>query len=264
MDADLLVVRAAMPIGGGSRSLREARGRELTAPRRAVAARRLGVAYRWLADPRRRPQHGRVTDPHRPAPSRSPDDWNTCYVERNTPWDTGRPDANLVAAIGRSGLVEGRVLDIGCGSGCEAVWMATRGFKVTGVDLAEAAIAGARRRAVAAGIEATFQVGRAPDGEHQFELIYDCGCFHTVNEIGRAAFVESVARLLVPGGCWISIAGSSDGPDRDHGPPRMSATEIVTTVEPRFEIQSLDAAEYDAVVPTPARAWVGTFRRRAS
>lgn len=193
---------------------------------------------------------------------RTPDDWNARYLGRDTPWDTGRADANLIAAVHRVGLASGRVLDIGCGSGCEAVWMAGQGFDVFGVDVAAAAIDAARRRATDAAVTATFDVGSFPAGESEFDLAYDCGCFHVGDVERRKAFVADVARLLVPGGIWICIAGSTDGPARDHGPPRLSATEIVGIVEPRFEIESLNSATYDAQVPTPARAWVGVFRRR--
>ena len=134
---------------------------------------------------------------------------------------------------------------------------------VTGVDLSPTAIERARQRAREAGASVDFRVGSFPRDTPPVELVYDCGCFHVFDDAGeRAAFVAEVADGLQADGLWVSILGSTDGPPRDHGPPRRSALDLAIAVEPRFEILSLVSRRYDANVPTPARAWVMLARKR--
>jgi SAM-dependent methyltransferase len=155
-------------------------------------------------------------------------------------------------------------LEVGCGTGVEAAWLAGRGFKVTAVDLSTTAIDRARERSLAAGVEVDLRVGSFPEDDEPFDFMFDFGCFHVFGEVAeREAFAQHVARCLRPGGRWLSTLGSTEGPPRDHGPPRRSALEIVSAVEPHLEILSLTDAMYDADLETPARSWVMMARRRA-
>src|SRR4051812_38933743 len=78
----------------------------------------------------------------------TPHFWDDLYGRGISPWDTGKPDRFLQEAIAREGLSEGaEVLDIGCGTGTNAVWLAQQGFRVTGVDVSSVAIERARARA---------------------------------------------------------------------------------------------------------------------
>ncbi|MBL4688660.1 MAG: methyltransferase domain-containing protein [Nannocystaceae bacterium] len=201
---------------------------------------------------------------HVPAsPPRTAADWEARYVGGTAPWDTGHVDVNLKTAIDRSVIKPCRALDVGCGSGLEACWLAGQGYDITGVDLSTTAIARAERRARDAGVSATFAVGSFPADADPFDWVYDCGCFHTQSsEVTRAAFAESVAQCLVVGGLWTTICGSTDGPERDHGPPRLSVQQVATALEPRFEILDLRASTYDADTATVAQAWIVVSRRR--
>jgi len=197
-------------------------------------------------------------------PHRSPEHWESRYVEGDTPWNNDRVDRHLEAMVEGRPLQRCRALDVGCGSGTDAVWLAGRGFTVTGVDFSETAIGQARARAEQAGVSVTFAVGSFPDQPNAFGLAYDCGCFHTMSSVdARNDFVDGVARCLEADGLWLSILGSTDGPPRDHGPPRVSAAELATAVERKFELLSLTTAYYDANVPSPARAWVMLARLRS-
>lgn len=80
----------------------------------------------------------------------------------------------------------------------------------------------------------------------------------------RAAFATRVVGQLAPGGHWLSLIGSQDGPEREEGPPRWSATEITQTVEKRFEILSLAATRFDSDQPDPLQAWACLMRRRGA
>jgi hypothetical protein len=123
------------------------------------------------------------------------------------------------------------------------------------------------KRAAAAGTRATFTVrdflrDGAPAG--QYDFVFDRGVLHVFDEgHDRARFAALVAKALAPGGQWLSLAGSTEGPARDHGPPRRSARDLAEAVEPSLELALLRSTEFAADLPTPARAWVMLARRRA-
>ena len=116
------------------------------------------------------------------------------------------------------------MLEVGCGTGNDAIWIASQGADVIAVDLSESAIAEARKKADAAGVSVDFRAGSFPDGIAPVDWAYDRGCFHSNrSEEERAEFVASLAERVRPGGLWLSLIGSTEGPPRDHGPPRLSA-----------------------------------------
>lgn len=194
---------------------------------------------------------------------RTKEDWDGRYQGGATPWETGRADRNLQAMVAGRPIAACRAFEVGCGNGSDAIWLAGQGFDVMGLDWAATAIAEAKTRATAASVNVDFAVGSFPDATEAFALAYDRGCFHTVQGVdARSGFVEELARRLAPEGLWLSIVGSTDGPPRDHGPPRLSALEVVQAIEPHFEILSLQSELFDAELPSPARAFVILARRR--
>ncbi|MEQ9319434.1 MAG: class I SAM-dependent methyltransferase [Polyangiaceae bacterium] len=203
-------------------------------------------------------------------------DWNAHYAENQIPWDTGRPDEMLV------GLVEGRerqrvdglrALEIGCGTGANARWLAQRGFDVVACDLAPLAI-----EAAAAGLAGLpddttgrcrfhvhdFLAEDLPsDSAGPFDLVFDRGVFHVFDDAGtQADFAARVSALLQPGGLWASLLGSTEGPDRNHGPPRRSLRDIASAVEPSLEIVEVRRHAFAANIPTEAAAWWMIARAR--
>jgi SAM-dependent methyltransferase len=120
-------------------------------------------------------------------------------------WQRASPPADLVALIeGPARLETGRALDIGCGTGTDTVYLATHGWQVTGVDMVRQALTTARRKATAAGVAPRFVEGDVTrlhdlavgDG---YTLLLDFGCFHTLPEDRRPAYVTSVSRVAAPG-----------------------------------------------------------------
>ena len=192
--------------------------------------------------------------------------WDQRYSNGELPWDSGKPDLHLRRVIEEQSIKPGKALEIGCGTGTNLIWLAKRGFEMTGLDLSRTAIAKAEAKAVAARINCHLIVGgfladQIPGAP--FEFVYDRGCFHVFdsNE-NHSYFASRVADLLAPQGIWHSLIGSTDGPPRDSGPPRLSAAEIVTAVEPYFEILELRSAFFDQERSSHARAWVLVARQR--
>jgi len=190
------------------------------------------------------------------------------YAAPRAPWDIGRPQPAFVAAADRLG---GRVLDVGCGTGDLAIWLARRGRAVTGVDFLPGPLAVARAKAAAAGVAVNFlemdalAVGELPE---RFDAVVDCGLFHTFDDARRSAYVATLGRLLEPGS-RLFVLCMADAEPGTHGPRRVAEAELraafssgwaVETVEPaRFEVvPGIAGAEFS---PGGARAWFAVIRR---
>src|SRR5579859_2743491 len=122
------------------------------------------------------------------------------------PWDVG-PGRYLVDAVTRGDLAPGRTIDLGCGSGSNAIFLADHGFDVVGVDFSSVALARARQRAAKGtgagrvrfvlGDVRSFPISGA---EGPFDLVLDYGVLHDQSPLGRRAVSRCIAQLLRPGG----------------------------------------------------------------
>jgi len=193
--------------------------------------------------------------------------WNEDYEKGDAPWDAGTPDPCLVALVESGRQAPGRTLEVGCGTGTNALWLVARGFDVVGVDVASRAIELARGKAAGAPGRAEFRtldfLGQ-PVAGGPFAFVFDRGCLHVFDEPAeRTRFAERVAGLLRPAGLWMSMIGSTEGGQREMGPPRRTARDIASAIEPALEIVELRAIEFEATrLPSPPRAWLCLARRR--
>jgi SAM-dependent methyltransferase len=193
-------------------------------------------------------------------------DWNAHYASANLPWETGRAESVLIDWIQAGAVAPGPALEIGCGTGSNALWLAEKGFDVLGVDIAPLAIERARARAKP-GSRCRFQVHDFVHDEPltgSFGLVFDRGCFHVFDsDEERARFAQRVSTLLAPGGMWLSLMGSTEGGPRDAGPPRRSARDIAHALEPHVELVCLRAIVFDELPGiAAAKAWFCLSRRR--
>jgi SAM-dependent methyltransferase len=194
-------------------------------------------------------------------------EWEKRYEQKELPWDSGHPASCLMQLIKSWPQAKESVLEVGCGTGTNAVWMAEQGLQVTGLDIASGAVALARQRAAEQGVACTFIEAdflNAPlveDGT--FSFLFDRGCFHSMDEEYREAFVRRAAQCLKPGGLWFSLMGNSDqrSPEGE-GPPRLSATQVCSAVEPSFEILRLEAFWLDSKRLRPPLFWQCLMRVR--
>jgi SAM-dependent methyltransferase len=199
--------------------------------------------------------------------AKSAADWDKRYVDNELPWDSGKPDVHLRRFIESLRITPCEVLEIGCGTGTNAIWLAGLGFDVVGLDLSPTAIKIAETKASEAKascrwLAANFMKDPVPGSP--FGLVFDRGCFHVLDEAQeRAIYARRVAELLEEEWSWLSIIGSTDGPPRDTGPPRRSAAEIVAAVEPHLEILDLKSTIFDEEDHADKRAWLLHARRRA-
>jgi methyl halide transferase len=193
-------------------------------------------------------------------------DWNESYLTGDAPWDTGEPNRHLVEFVGSGAVTPGHALDVGCGTGTNALWLAKQGFEVLGIDVASVAIEKAREKTAGTERKCRFErmdflSDEVPGGP--FGFVFDLGCFHVFDAAeDREQFARRVASVLASGGRWLSIIGSTEGPERDWGPPRRSARDVTDAIEPVLEILKLRSVEIGVRLPSPVAAWLCLSRPR--
>ncbi len=192
--------------------------------------------------------------------------FNNRYISGDLPWNINRPDFNLVDMVRDYQIEPGKALDIGCGTGDNVLWLARQGFSVTGIDIADKAIDIAFEKSVSNNVHADFYVRdvlRDDIPGNPFNFIFDRGCFHTFDQKKqRRIFAHRVHRLLADGGYWLTLMGNADDGRFDIGPPKRTALEVVTAVEPFFEIVQLKQGRFDSNDPVPSKIWICLMQKR--
>lgn len=197
-------------------------------------------------------------------------DWNEHYAKGFTPWDSGEPSRELVRILDERGIASCRTLELGCGSGTNAIYLARRGFEVTAIDLSTLAIDAARKKVAAAGVKVRLLVGDVfdpPDLGQPFQFLFDRGLYHSVRGINLPAFLQTLDRVTAKGALYLALTGNSnDVGDPEQGPPRVSALEICTELEPQFKLLQLREFRFDGVViggrPFSPLAWSVLLEKR--
>jgi SAM-dependent methyltransferase len=188
------------------------------------------------------------------------------YKSGDTPWDVGRPDFNLIEVVTQKPILNCKALDIGCGTGDNSIWLAQNRFQVTGTDTSEIALEKAKGKASKAKVECDFMLvdflkNKIEDAP--FGFVFDRGCFHSFSsENDRRRFAQNVAAHLEEAGLWLTIVGNADEHRQGPGPPQRTAGDIVSAVEPYFEILSLGSSHFGSNRPNPPRAWRCLMQKR--
>jgi ubiquinone/menaquinone biosynthesis C-methylase UbiE len=168
--------------------------------------------------------------------------WNQRYETGSTPWDSGLPSAELRRVFDEAGIQPCRVLELGCGTGTNAILLAELGFDVTAVDLSPLAIEQAEQKAAEAGVDVTWICGDACSIEQPsepFPLVFDRGCFHCIRrDVNVDAILETLERVTATGSELIVFTGNANE-QREHGPPGLFEDDIRTDLGGLFEINHL-------------------------
>jgi len=141
--------------------------------------------------------------------------WDASYHDGPPPWDIGRPQPAIVRMASEGGFA-GAVLDAGCGTGENTLLVASLGLSVLGVDVAETALAIAREKAKARGIEAEFAAADAFQLERLgriFQTVLDCGLFHAFDGDERAGYAASLASVTQHAGTLYVLCFSDQAPE---------------------------------------------------
>ena len=165
------------------------------------------------------------------------------YLFGFKPWDSGESPPELREIVeGPAALPSGRALDLGCGTGTNCIYLTRLGWEATGVDYTPRAVAAAKRKAAAARVEPRLLVGdvtrlRELGVEGPFNLLLDLGCFHSIAEDRRDAYVTEAARVAAPGATLLMFAFADSGSYAARAPraeieARFSAAFSIEEVRP--------------------------------
>jgi SAM-dependent methyltransferase len=178
-------------------------------------------------------------------------------------WDIDRPQGAVVR-LAAAGLIEGSVLDVGCGTGENALFVAALGHEVLGVDLAAAAIAKAEARARERRCRAAFlrwDALRLDALGRRFDTALDIGLFHCLQPWQRRPYAASLHGALNPGGrcyllCW------SDRNPFGRGPERVTRSAIRAAFRGGWTVESIEPESLETRLPEGSvHAWLARLRR---
>lgn len=209
--------------------------------------------------------------------------WDRFYADRGrgVPFFADAPEESLVGWVDAGDLPVGpgtRVLELGCGPGRNAVWLARRGAHVDALDLSEEALAWGRERAAEAGVDVRFvrsDIFAWSGGEEPYDLVLDSGCFHHLPPHRRISYRALLERSVRPGGsfaltCFAAGAMGCEDPDEAlyrggglGGGLAYSAQELRATFGwlTEIELRRMRAQPEGSGLFGEPFLWTGLFRR---
>jgi len=180
------------------------------------------------------------------------------------PWDIGRPQKEFTELV-RQGEINGSVLDIGCGSGENALFFAQEGFDVWGIDSSPLAIQKAQEKSQQRGLPVHFQVLNALELaklNRTFDTATDSGLFHTLSDEDRPLFVKNLAAILSPTGNYFMLCFSDKEP-AGYGPRRISEREIRDTFSDGWSIRYIRPATFENLGRAQGpRGWLSSITKK--
>jgi SAM-dependent methyltransferase len=190
-------------------------------------------------------------------------DFEASYATGRPPWDIGRPQSAFRDLADR-GLLLGRVLDAGCGTGEHALMAASLGLDATGVDAAGTAITIARAKAEERRLDARFLTWDAlqlPALGESFDTVLDCGLFHVFEDAERPAYVDGLRAAMPPGARYYMLCFSDEEPG-DWGPRRIHQDEIRANFDHGWRVEGIEPAMIETTIePERVHAWLVSLLR---
>ncbi len=185
--------------------------------------------------------------------------------KEHPPWEIGRPQ-EIFIKLAETGRIKGSVLDIGCGTGENAIFLAKYGLLVWGVDFVPEALEHARAHARQLGVHVTFLELDALHLEQlkrKFDVVIDSGFFHTLSDADRPRLLESLKHVLIPGGRYFMLV-FSDTELGTRGPRRITQKEIWDTFKDGWQIEVISPQRFETTwSATGAKAWLAIMTRIA-
>jgi SAM-dependent methyltransferase len=168
------------------------------------------------------------------------------------PWNSETPPDALVDLVESRKVRPSMAVDLGCGAGNYAIWLAGRGFEVTGIDGSPTAIAIAAKNATIRGVRCRFLVADLLGDLHElretFDFAYDWELLHHIFPEDRERYIRNVYSLLDPGGLYFSACFSEKDPQFG-GSGKFRETRIGTTLyfSSESEIRDLLSPYFDVL-----------------
>ncbi len=206
--------------------------------------------------------------PHGPEGIRLMEQWDADYQGKRPPaWDIGKPADELQKAVSEGRIRPCRAVDLCCGSGTDAIYLARQGFQVTALDIAPTALSQAERKARAAGASIDWLLANvlAPPSLAPFDFIYDRGCYHVVRDQSLNAYLDTLCRLSHPGTQFLLLAARADeeGVNRNHS--GVTEEELRFDLLPLFDLEWLRQIRLESNEPgIGPPGWSALLRRTAN
>lgn len=166
--------------------------------------------------------------------------WDLAYCS-GPPWDSDLPADELIELVESGRVKPSRVLDIGCGTGSNVLYLAEKGFDASGVDISRVAIRKAIAKARERGLKCSFNVLDFTEPQavakifSTFNIILDVGCFHSLSPQDRDAYVDSLNLVSHPGSLYL-LWCFLRGPRWSYGPPGVGEREVDRKLSNLFTI----------------------------
>jgi SAM-dependent methyltransferase len=184
--------------------------------------------------------------PHGPKGVKMLAGWDSRYTRKNAaPWDTKKVAVELKKAVESGTIKPGRAIVLGCGAGTNSIYLASKGFDVTAIDIAPTALDIAKQRAAKAKVKVNWMLAdvTAVPKLKPFDFMYDRGCYHGVRRSFAKEFVESAKKLSRPGTKFLILAGNANEA-RHYGPPRVKEEDIRNDFKALFDFTWLRESKF--------------------
>jgi SAM-dependent methyltransferase len=200
------------------------------------------------------------------APGRKPrlPDWDEMYRLGTPPWDTGRPANELVRLIESRLIKPCPTLEIGCGTGANAIYMARKRFEITAVDSSALAVERARLRCEQMGglvrfvLADIFEIGKKLG---RFDFVFDAGFYHFIRQAELERFLDLLWWVTKPGSYYLTLAGAPDE-QIEGGPPQVSEDDVRGELGRLFEVVHVLPFRFESSLrPEGFAGWSCLMRR---
>ncbi len=184
---------------------------------------------------------------HEKTSAKTDRDWNGRYAAGDTPWDSGQVSLELQRYLRSCSSPPNRALELGCGTGTNAVFLAKHCQHVTAVDCSRIALEQAKKKADAAGVTVEwiandvqwFGVGLEP-----FDFVFDRGCYHCCRRVDLEGYLTTHRNVTRPGSMFLCLCGNAHAPTEE-GPPKVSEQELRSEFEGLYEIVRLEPFHFE-------------------
>ncbi len=204
--------------------------------------------------------------PHGPKGSRLVELWDRDYQGKKPPaWDIRHPADELQKAVASGSIHACRAVDLCCGSGTDAIFLAHHGFQVTGIDIAPTALSQALRKAQSAGVSVHWLLADvlALPNLKPFDFIYDRGCYHVVRDQNLDAYLETLRRISHPGTQMLLLAARRNPQQGTGSLEGVTEDELRFDFSPLFDIIKLQAIRLESNEPgQKPPGWAVLMRRK--
>lgn len=168
-------------------------------------------------------------------------DWVAKYRNGETPWDSKRPSRELLQVLSETKIPAGRAIELGCGTGTNAIALAKLGWEVTAVDCVPEALEEGRKKEAAAGVEINWIEDDVVDfgaDLKSFDFVFDRGCYHCCRRVNLTGYLNTLRNVTHIGSYMLCLCGNPN--DQEYGgPPRVPEEKVREEFGTMFDILHL-------------------------